>query len=261
MAPDAEDACLQCHSTDYRLAPEGQKPGLWEVQYDIECVACHAPHGSANVGQLRLPPWELCSDCHTMSGAVPGQEPKRPQSESLHTTGGVALDGAPLVGPYTMHWWGIGDECVTCHVHMEPSPGPGQPANSGHTFLSNMRACMPCHSEATATLLVQMMWEEVDARVGEISRRFDPNDPLYVDPQTLPPDQLAQYLNAKFDYQMVVNDKSYGSHASGYARALLGQAEDFFGIPPWELRRPPPWYEPLTKGAGTPHSGQQEVQP
>ena len=249
-APDAEDTCLQCHSTEYRLAPPDQKPGLWEVQYDLECVACHAPMGSPNVGQLRLPPWQLCADCHTMSGAVPGETPKQPQTETLHATGGFKLDGSALNGPYTMHWWGIADECVTCHVHMEPSSGPGQPANSGHTFLPNMRACLPCHSEAAATLLVQMMKEEANARLNEIARRFDPNDPLYVDPGTLSPDDFARYLRAEFDYEMVVNDRSYGSHASGYVRALLGEAETFFGIPPWQMRRPARWYD-LLPGTNT----------
>ncbi len=249
MSPDADDSCLQCHSTEYRLAPPDQKPGLWGVMYSIECVACHDPMSSVNAGQLRMPAWQLCADCHTMNGAVPGEKPSQPQAEMLHATGGYKLNGAPLNGPYSMHWWGISDECVTCHVFMEPSPGPGQPANAGHTFLANMRACLPCHSETAATLLVQMMWEEVDARLGEIGRRFDPEDPLYVDPGTLSPEQLPQYLRAKFDYEMVVYDKSYGSHASGYARVLLGEAETFFGIPPWKMRRPLPWYERLPDAA------------
>jgi predicted CXXCH cytochrome family protein len=249
-APDAEDACLQCHSTEYRLAPPDAKPSLWGVQYDMECVVCHAPMGSEHVGQLRLPPWELCADCHTMGAVLPGTTPEQPQTEVLHATGGFKLDGAPLDGPASMHWWGIANECAACHVFAEPSPGPGLPANSGHTFLSNMRACAPCHSEAVATLLVQGMGEEVDVRLGEIARRFDPNDPLYVDPGTLTPDERARYLRAQFDYALVVADGSRGSHAPAYMRALLREAETFFGIAPWEVRRPPRWYERMP-GAAT----------
>lgn len=96
-----------------------------------------------------------------------------------------------------------------------------------------MRACMPCHSEATATLLVEMAWEEMDARMRTIARYFNPQDPLYVNPATLPPAQLARYIIAKFNYQMVQADLSYGSHNSSYARALLAETESFFGIPPW----------------------------
>jgi len=239
--PGTTDECLQCHSTEYRLAPEGEKPTLWEVFYDIECAACHRAHGSPNVGQLRLPPHQLCADCHTMGGAVPGEEPQQPQAETLHSTGGYRLNGTPLTGPYSTHWWGVPLECVQCHVHFEPAAGPGLPMNSGHTFRHNLRACEPCHSETTATLLVDMLHEEFDVRLGDIARRFDPADPLYVDPDALGPGQLQQYRRAQFDYQMVVADRSTGAHAPAYARALLSEAETFFGIPPWELRRPPDW--------------------
>ena len=73
LQPDAEDKCLVCHSADYRLAAVGEEPTLAEAVFDLECVTCHGPHGSANIGQLRLPPWQLCADCHTMGDAVPGE--------------------------------------------------------------------------------------------------------------------------------------------------------------------------------------------
>jgi len=235
-APNAQDECLQCHSLDYRLAPETQKPGLWDALWSIECVTCHAPHGSGNVGQLRLPPRLLCADCHTMQGAEPPDVPKQPQTEMLHSQGGYRLDGMPLTTPYAQHWWGIADECVTCHVHQEPYGGPNQPVNSGHTFRENMRACMPCHTEATATALVAETHYEFSVRLATIARYFDPNDPLYLDPDDLPPQQYFPYLVAKFNYEMVRNDRSYGSHNAPYARALLSQTESFLGIPPWPTR-------------------------
>jgi len=231
--PDTQDECLRCHSTDYRLAPAGQQPTLLEALYGIECVACHDAHGGPNVGQLRLAPALLCAECHTMEDAVPGLDPLQPQTETLHGVGGYVLGGTPLEGPYTMHWWGIPNECATCHVHEEPYGGPDQPVNSGHTFEANMRACEPCHSEATATALVGMAHEEIAMRLALIARYFDPGDPLYVDPATLDPAQLPQYTVARFNFQMVGNDGSFGSHNAAYARSLLGEAESFFGIPPW----------------------------
>lgn len=231
--PDAADQCLQCHSTDYRLAPEGEEPTLWQAVYNLECVTCHGPHGSANVAQLRLPPRLLCAECHTMGGAVPDAEPEQPQVEMLHGFGGFELGGAPLDGPYTEHWWGIPDECAVCHVHEEPYGGPEQPVDSGHTFVANMRACEPCHSEETATMLVAVTREEIETRLGVIAHYYDPEDPLYVDPEDLTPGELAQYNIATFNYQFVRNDKSYGSHNGGYTRALLSEAESFFGVPPW----------------------------
>ena len=242
--PDAEGECLRCHSTDYRMAAPGSEPGLYDALFDVECVDCHDPHGGPNVGQLRLAPYELCADCHTMEGAVPADEPSQPQSEMLHSYGGYELDGTPLDGPYTQHWWGIPDECAVCHVHAEPYGGPEQPVNSGHTFEANMRACEPCHSEETATLLVSDLREEIEVRLAAIAPYYDPQDPLYVDRATLPPEQQAEYDIALFDYQFVQNDRSFGSHSAAYARALLSETETFLGIPPWyppELGDDPGW--------------------
>jgi len=236
--PAFADECLQCHSTDYRLAPAGEKPTTETAAFDIECAACHDPHGGPNTGQLRQPTFLLCAECHTMGGTVPGDEPLQPQTELLHGTGGYAIGGTMMNGPHTEHWWGIAKECAACHVHKEPYGGPDQPVNSGHTFEANMRSCEPCHSESVATMLVVMTREEVEARLDTIARYLDPEDPLYVDPAGLSPEELDQYLVAKFDYEFVRADKSYGSHNANYARALLVEAETFFGITPWLLRSP-----------------------
>lgn len=260
--PETVPECLQCHSTDYRLAPEGQKPGVWEVIYGIECVACHDPHGGVNLSQLRLPPAQLCADCHTMGADAPGVVPIQPQAEMLHSVGGYMLDGTPLTAPYTEHWWGVPKECVQCHVHMEPSGGPEQPAIAGHLFLHSVKACLPCHTEEVATALRDTLREEFDIRLGTIAPYFDPNEPDYIDPATLPPPEQEQYWIAKFNYDMVVADRSRGSHNPGYARALLVQTETFLGIPPWELRKlqwiPQPGPETATESYP---AGRGEVSP
>ncbi|UCE60581.1 MAG: hypothetical protein JSU63_02290 [Phycisphaerales bacterium] len=238
LDPDYDDSCLPCHSTDYRLAPEGEKPTTAEVAFDIECVACHGPHGTGIGGQLRLRPALLCSDCHTMGAVGPGDLPERPQAENLHGTGGYRLDGSALVGPYSEHWWANPRECVTCHVHKEPYGGPDQPVNSGHTFAANLRGCEPCHTEASATMLVAGMQEEMAARLAELAPFFDPGSPAYVDPATLPPAELDRYNIAKFNYQFVQADKGLGSHNPNYTRALLAETEAFFGISPWLMDLP-----------------------
>jgi len=236
--PDAEDDCLRCHSTDYRLAPAGEEPTLFGAQYDIECVACHGPHGTENAGQLRLPPRLLCADCHTTEAVVPTDEPTQPQVEMLHGTGTYALDETPLAGPYTEHWWGIPNECATCHVYRQNYGGPDQPVDSGHTFLANMRACEPCHTESAATMLVAAATEEFKTRLAEIAKYLDPSDLLYVDPSTLTPQELVQYEIAVFNYEFVSADRSYGSHNAFYARASLAVTEEFFGITPWRMVGP-----------------------
>jgi predicted CXXCH cytochrome family protein len=246
FAPNGTDACMQCHSVDYRLAPAGQKPDMWSVVAGVDCVACHAPHGSANVGQLRLPPRQLCADCHTMGATVPPTSPLQPQAEILHSLGGYRLDGQPLTAPYTMHWWGIPDECVQCHVHKEPYGGPDRPVDSGHRFRENMRACLPCHSEADATALVAGTHDEFELRLEVIAPYFDPASPEYINPATLPPTQLSRYQRARFNFELVQADRSYGSHNPPYLRALLDQTESYLGIPPWKKRPPEPghWEPP-----------------
>lgn len=231
--PDFEDDCMRCHSAAYRLAPEDDKPSVWDAN-NIDCVACHDPHGSANKGQLRLPAHEMCADCHTMEDAAPGEEPAQDQTEVLHSYGGYELDGTPMTRPVTEHWWGVPTECVQCHVHQEPYGGPDQPVDSGHLFVANMRACEPCHSEESATTLVEMARDEIRTRLAAITPYFDPDSPDYIDPEWLPPSLQAQYYIAKFNYDLVQNDRSYGSHNPGYARAMLDETEAFLGIPPWQ---------------------------
>ena len=233
--PDFEDDCMRCHSTSYRQAPAGNKPSKYEASA-IECVTCHNPHSEANQGQLRLPHNQLCAQCHTSENATIGETPKYTQSEALHGTGGFTLDGSPMSGPHTEHWWGIANECSVCHVHSELYGGPDQPVNSGHTFEANMRACTPCHSEATATQLVMATQEEILMRLAFIARYFDPGDILYVDPASLSGSALAEYEVARFNYEFVKADKSSGVHNAPYTRALLHEVETYFDITPWFLK-------------------------
>jgi hypothetical protein len=74
--------------------------------------------------------------------------------------------------------------------------------------------------------------EEIEPRLATTARYFDPNDPLYVYPSGLTPEELDRYHIAKFDYDFVAADRSYGSHNAGYARVLLSETESFFGITP-----------------------------
>jgi hypothetical protein len=192
-----------------------------------------------------------------MEGAVPTQEPAQPQTEMLHGVGTYALDGAPLSGPYSEHWWGIPNECATCHVYKQNYGGPDDPVDSGHTFKARMRACEPCHSEATATLLVAAAREEFEARLAEIAHYLDPHDPLYVDPSTLTPERLAEYQIAVFNYEFVKSDRSYGSHNAYYARAALAETEAFFGITPWRVAGPG---DPLPLPNHKPGTGGNQVE-
>jgi hypothetical protein len=167
-----------------------------------------------------------------MGGASPSQEPDQPQTEMLRGVGGQTLNGTPLNALDSVHYLDIPNQCAVCHVHREAYEGPTQPANSGHTFEPNMRGCEPCHPALIAELLVERAHREINIRLTAIARYLDPDSPLYVDPSTLDPDQLRSYHIARFNYDFVAADKSYGSHNPEYARALLSEAESFFGIIP-----------------------------
>jgi hypothetical protein len=89
--------------------------------------------------------------------------------------------------------------------------------------------------EEVATLLVSATQYEMSVRLDAIAPYFDPGDPLYVDPTLLSPEERARYDVAKFNYELVIADRSLGSHNPEYTRALLGETEEFFDIPPWDF--------------------------
>ncbi|MFQ6106007.1 MAG: ammonia-forming cytochrome c nitrite reductase subunit c552 [Thermoplasmata archaeon] len=131
--PYAQDDCLHCMSTDYRLAPEGSKPNLTTAKWGIECVACHDTHEDPNEHQLRLPTDQLCIDCHTMEGAGPGDTPDHSQKEML--LGDVNLTEVP-----GSPWMSGAVSCVDCHTPKVAKSALSYDISS-HTF----RAITPAH--------------------------------------------------------------------------------------------------------------------
>jgi predicted CXXCH cytochrome family protein len=230
--PEYEESCLECHSTDYRLAPPDSKPAATAVSRSLDCVVCHRPQGSPYTAQLRWPSEALCAQCHTMGDALPGVEPDQAQSEFMCGIGGFALDGTSLDGQYPSVFTTLTGTCVFCHVYRQAYGGPDDPADSGHTFEADLRACYPCHTEQDAADRVANAQAEMELRLGVLAHYFDPDDQLYVDPGTLGAQDLARYEVAKFDYEFVQADRSFGVHNALFARRLLEEAETFFGIAP-----------------------------
>ena len=120
--------CLECHSTDYKLAEESGKPIQPDsAQYGVTCVGCHKPHGEgaqASVWnedknpQLTARRQDLCVECHNgelgtqpngdPGVAMAGQAVHHPMSEMMDGTG--AIDVTPA-GP-SVHR----GKCVQCHM-------------------------------------------------------------------------------------------------------------------------------------------------
>ena len=226
--PDYDASCLPCHSTEYRLA-SGTPPSADEVDLGLTCVNCHDPHSVNHDHQLREEPAVLCAGCHKLL-AGPGALPDHPQSDFLQGQGGYALDGAELDGAGPFVFADLEGSCAYCHVYREVYAGPTQPANSGHSFEPNTRACRTCHVESQAIDRLESVQAEVEARTRTISRFLDPEGPDYVDPRELTGAELEAYHCAVFDYELVLEDLSGGVHNPPFARLLLSEAEQYFHI-------------------------------
>ena len=79
---ELSDDCLQCHSTDYRHAKEGEKPNLMTARYGITCVACHEPHGQHKKQAGFGDGTTLCRNCH-MQKTGDNDEPHTPCTKEL----------------------------------------------------------------------------------------------------------------------------------------------------------------------------------
>jgi predicted CXXCH cytochrome family protein len=74
LSVGADTACFKCHA-------DKQGPFVFEhAALKVEgCAACHDPHGSANPKLLkRSNVAQLCIECHSNIGTVPGEEPSGP---------------------------------------------------------------------------------------------------------------------------------------------------------------------------------------
>ncbi|MFK5894915.1 MAG: multiheme c-type cytochrome [Pseudomonadota bacterium] len=64
---EPEDSCLKCHSTDYRMADDENKPSLSEAREGITCIACHDPHGIDKKYVKDTVGANKCNQCHANS--------------------------------------------------------------------------------------------------------------------------------------------------------------------------------------------------
>jgi len=159
----ARDTCLECHSTDYRLAEEGAKPTIAEAQYSITCALCHDPHGSGHEAQLRKEGYELCMECHTSEGAT-SLTTTSPHHASAEVFMGISAAGVPnTVGPHT----NMPGKCVTCHMSTKPYGGPNDPAYTGHKWEIRLEGCVGCHGDV-ATAQAK---KEAVQRIGRLLRK------------------------------------------------------------------------------------------
>ena len=136
MGPNPPARCLECHSADYIIAPEDEKPTGAQAKYGITCVGCHTPHdkGTATgewseefTPQLRTDSQDtLCVECHNGeipegTTATPGTEIHHPMKEMIDGYGAIDVSSFPSVHK---------DKCVQCHM----PPTTTSPTGGNHTF-------------------------------------------------------------------------------------------------------------------------------
>jgi len=162
----------------------------------------------------------LCTNCHqprrAIADAVDGVisvtsthwgPHHGPQSSMLVGLGGAGQDGSPM-----LHYSGIANTCVSCHL------GEGQ----DHTFLPSTDACQTCHSGTEDF--------DINGTQTEIQEKLDTLGALLIAAGALDetgdhpvvgdyPEATAQAL---WNWIYIAHeDKSLGVHNPAYTRALL----------------------------------------
>lgn len=141
MGPNPPARCLKCHSTDYRIAPAGEKPAGTDTKYGITCVGCHTPHekGTAQgVWNKEFTPQlitdgqkTLCVTCHNAElgssrVAKAGSEVHHPMKEMMNGTGAIDVpQGSPSVHK---------GKCVQCHMPPTTISRGDIQEGANHTF-------------------------------------------------------------------------------------------------------------------------------
>jgi predicted CXXCH cytochrome family protein len=230
----AEDACLRCHSGDYRYTEtvrgwilsgelDGHPPDaltLDTARFGVTCQTCHNPHSQAGhdfnvVAEANA----LCADCHandSIEGFI--------HHPAVEMNEGIALvdvvDGIP-----SAHFTAEdGPNCMACHMSRLPvSEGP----RTSHALLlvlpdapdelREVAGCTSCHDmlDADETMaFINDVKASTEARLSAAEAALRDDAPAWVG------DAIA----------FVAGDGSGGLHNYTYANALLLAVEGELGL-------------------------------
>ncbi len=228
--PFFRNDCLSCHSAEYILAEQGEKPTKFEVSTGITCVACHDPHvETENGAHLRYAKAELCVTCHMNSDSAPNDKSER-YPHPHQTQGNIYFGegGYPLTEVRNSAHSNADEfpnACLECH-QSEAQINPEIPHEyATHTFEPNIpSACVRCHGDSVVPQLANTQ-NEIQERLDALSIYFDEESPNFIDPESLSDEDFINYNRALFNFDMVDADGSLGVHNGRYVRALLDAAE------------------------------------
>jgi hypothetical protein len=199
----------------------------------------------------------VCAQCHNDRGASTNTTSRpphhSPQYNMLLGTFKQSDTGVPSSQPGTHAV--VEKQCVTCHMPTAASPGPGQPAISGHQFeVVTYDACAECHGSAAngeglAAFLQSYVASQIQYTRSLLNQWATTKAPAglagygilaweYTTPGDLStggpgPNAAQQALipagiqQARFDLYLVFNDGSQGVHNPFYTLDLLTTAQGF----------------------------------
>lgn len=217
--------CVQCHTAQgfiERLAG-GQLQQRPQDPLPIVCAACHDPHGSGFVADLRSSPdRDVCRRCHTDEAAGYPTAPHAPQEQLLAGEGGYEYAGVDY--PSTPHLSLVlqGDVphrgCVHCHY--------GESTGRSHLFTPAPLSCAACHPEANG---LSFSWNHKSEEIRDLLAALRAELAA-----ASPADSSTEaFRRAEFNYRFVDRDSSLGAHNYRYALALLQSSlADFTPTPP-----------------------------
>lgn len=212
----ATDECLGCHSADYITAKEGNKPTLQTAQEGLSCQACHDSH---NPTQFRTAKEELCGSCHNAEGATVGSAVHHPQKELNEGLIGVGVELKPSVMAEA------GVNCIDCH--MPKTTGP-DPSHNMHIVTPKVAqeygmpndSCMGCHPGAKP----EYIQARLDKWQSDVKAELEAVGTLIEAKASFKDNQA--YKEAKFNYDIVLQDGSTGAHNYELAMDLLKAAKE-----------------------------------
>lgn len=219
-----KDQCLDCHTAENFLgwqAGGAKRVSVETARFSVNCVVCHTTHEERNDPKniLRLPPDKLCAACHSMGKIAASQTPQHNQQEMLMGMGALGPGAGNLPGPMAE----LGITCVHCHMPVKVSEGKEEstkPARS-HVFRlikpgeEGTDGCTYCHNNFRPSLLRR----DIDRKQGEVEERLKQAAELLEAKKDF--SSHPQYLQAKFNYEFIKNDRSKGYHNPLYASVLL----------------------------------------